>query len=384
MLITRNFPPRWGGMERLNWHIAEELAREFDILLLAPKGALSLPSNIDYRPCAFRPWPWFFFDAGYQLLCQSKLPPRVDLVLAGSGLTAPLAWWAARRYACQAATYVHGLDVAFSHPLYRSVWLPCLRRMDSLIANSHATAQAAVQRGVAPEKIHVIHPGTARVAPDPAARQRFRSHHDWTQHLLLLAVGRLTQRKGLAEFIRLALPAIVNAHPNCLLLIAGEPPRAALRATPVEISLLQQAATEAGVGEHIVFLGLLTGESLTEAYHAADLHVFPVRTLANDPEGFGMVAIEAAAHGLPTVAFATGGVVDAVAHEESGWLCPPEDYGAFARHAIAYLERLQRQDATVNHLREQCRRFASRFEWQIFGDNIRQYCSRLIKTADNR
>ena len=23
LLITRNFPPLWGGMERLNWHMAD-------------------------------------------------------------------------------------------------------------------------------------------------------------------------------------------------------------------------------------------------------------------------------------------------------------------------------------------------------------------------
>ena len=37
-----------------------------------------------------------------------------------------------------------------------------------------------------------------------------------------------------------------------------------------------------------------------------DIHIFPVCHISDDPEGFGMVAIEAAAHGAPTVAFATG------------------------------------------------------------------------------
>lgn len=379
LLITRNFPPRWGGMERLNWHIAEELAREFAVVLLAPPGATQLSSAIAHRPCALRPWPWFFVDAARQLLRRHAMPHRVDVVLAGSGVTAPLAWWAARRYDCPALSYLHGLDIAFAHPLYRMLWLPCLRRMDSLIANSHATAQIAVQRGIAREKIHIIHPGTAQIAPDPTARQRFRSHHGWTEHLLLLAAGRLTPRKGLAEFIRCALPAIVRAHPTCLLLVAGEPPHAALHAAPVAISQLQQLAMEAGVGQHLVFLGRLEGAALSEAYHAADLHVFPVRSLANDPEGFGMVAIEAAAHGLPTLAFATGGVVDAVAHEVSGWLCPPHDYEALARQAIAYLERVQRHDPSLDLLRARCRDFAARFAWPRFGEQLRRHCWALLR-----
>ena len=46
------------------------------------------------------------------------------------------------------------------------------------------------------------------------------------------------------------------------------------------------------------------------------------------PQEHGMVAIEAASHGRPTVAFATGGVVDAVAEGQSGKLVPPGDYAA--------------------------------------------------------
>src|SRR3546814_12930756 len=65
-------------------------------------------------------------------------------------------------------------------------------------------------------------------------------------------------------------------------------------------------------------------------YKAASAHIFPVREIPGDPEGFGMVAVEAAAHGVPTIAFATGGIVDAVAEGESGRLIRPGDYGAFA------------------------------------------------------
>lgn len=38
------------------------------------------------------------------------------------------------------------------------------------------------------------------------------------------------------------------------------------------------------------------------------------------PENFGMVAIEAAAHGTPTITFATDGIVDAVQHGKTGFL----------------------------------------------------------------
>ena len=80
------------------------------------------------------------------------------------------------------------------------------------------------------------------------------------------------------------------------------------------------------------------------------------------PENFGMVAVEAAAHGTPTVAFATGGVVDAVKQNESGWLVEKNNYEALAKQTIMALKK------TKNI--EQCQHFAGQFEWSIFGKKI--------------
>src|SRR3546814_13125486 len=84
---------------------------------------------------------------------------RPDVVLAGSGLTAPLSFLAARACTATAAAYVHGLDVAIRNSLYRATWLPTLRRMDRVIANSQSTASMTVQAGVAADRISIVHPG---------------------------------------------------------------------------------------------------------------------------------------------------------------------------------------------------------------------------------
>ena len=36
--ITRNLPPLVGGMERLNWHIADELSRRAQVQVIGPQG----------------------------------------------------------------------------------------------------------------------------------------------------------------------------------------------------------------------------------------------------------------------------------------------------------------------------------------------------------
>ena len=105
-------------------------------------------------------------------------------------------------------------------------------------------------------------------------------------------------------------------------------------------------------------------DEIATIYTAADTHVFPVRTLENDPEGFGMVAVEAAAYGVPTIAYATGGVVDAVEPGQSGCLVEPDDAVAFA----AAVCRMLRQPPPAASIRAH----AARFAWPEFGRKLAQ------------
>ena len=50
LLVTRNLPPLVGGMERLNWHMAEELAKAAEVRIVGPDGSAALaPAGIEGR-----------------------------------------------------------------------------------------------------------------------------------------------------------------------------------------------------------------------------------------------------------------------------------------------------------------------------------------------
>ena len=363
LLITRNFPPLWGGMERLNWHLAGELAKHHAVHVIAPQGAVAqAPAGVGVTEVPLRPLRRFLLAATWAARREARrLQPEV--VLAGSGLTAPLALLAARACGARTAAYVHGLDLAVPHPVYRALWLPALRRMDRVIANSRATAALAERAGVPCAHIGIVHPGVDLPQPDPLARARFRARHALGDAAVLLSVGRLTARKGLREFVAEVLPRILARRPDVQLLIVGDVPAQALFAEAQTPESIHAAAAQAGVDEHVRFLGTQFGQDLADAYAGADVHVFPVREIANDPEGFGMVAAEAAAHGLPTVAYATGGVVDAVAEGASGRLVPPHDADAFAD---AVLQMLHSPPSP-----QTMQAFAARFAWPAFGASVR-------------
>ncbi len=363
LLLTRNFPPLLGGMERLNWHLAEELGRCCAVRLVAPAGsAARAPQGVAVHEVPLQPLRTFLVQATLRARREAR-SWRPDWVLAGSGLMAPAAWWAAGGCGARCAAYVHGLDLSLPHPVYRALWHPLLRRMDRVIANSRATASLARSLGIASQRVTIVHPGTELPQADAQARLRFRLRHGLDAEApLLLSVGRLTERKGLRQFVAEVLPRIVQQHPGAVLAVVGDAPEHALYAQAQSPRSILQAAQAAGTEANVRLLGKLEGRPLHDAYFSADLHVFPIREIANDIEGFGMVSVEAAAHGLATVAYACGGVFDAVSEGVSGRLVAPGDAAGFARAVLDVLERPLPADGI--------RGFAEAFAWERFGARI--------------
>lgn len=375
LLLTRNFPPLIGGMERLNWHLADELSKYADVRVVAPRGAsVNSPKAVRVEEVPLRPL-WLFLTMITLRGWVQARGWRPGSIVAGSGLTALPAWLIARLIGVRSVVYLHGLDVEVQHPIYRMLWYPILRRMDLAIANSHATARAAHSIGIKNDRMVVIHPGV-ELPPDDRdlqALDALRVELDVTNRPVLISVGRLSARKGLREFVSEALPQIASEHPNVVLLIVGEEPRDALKAPYQTRKSILEAAGRSGVKHCVKFLGSVTEyERLSQLYRLANVHVFPVREISGDPEGFGMVAVEAAAHGVPTVAFRTGGVPDAVADGVTGKLIDVGNYGEFAQAVASEIARGEIAG-------EACVRFGARFSWGRFGS---QAAMQLTGRAD--
>lgn len=366
LLITRNLPPLLGGMERLNLHLAKALSEWAELSVIGPTGCRKfLPTSVDVTE--IEPRPLSFHLLRSLLAAWQQASKHYDIVFAGSGLAGLAVKLAAWRAGARPVVYVHGLDLLTRHPLYRAIWLPVLRRMDHAFANSAHTADIAARMGVARGQISVLHPGVAIPEPVTGLGEAFRRHHGLAQRPILLSVGRMTRRKGLAEFVCHALPIIHARYPDVAFVVIGdEAPDALTGASTGARAALEALAAELGVADNLLLLGPCDDDTLGQAYFAADVHVFPVREVPGDVEGFGMVAIEAAAHGLPTVAFAVGGVPDAVASGRSGHLVQPGDYASFAQYTYQLLAARRE-----NPMRASARDFAAGFEWRHFGERLR-------------
>ena len=172
----------------------------------------------------------------------------------------------------------------------------------------------------------VLTPGALRASFAQAAPPALRPA-DPEGRLIILTVARLHPRKGQLRIIEAlrALPSPLRARLEYWL-VGGhgkEDYEPALRA----------AAAEAGFP--IKFLGDVPDDQLGPIYAQADIFAMTSMPHKLSVEGFGLVYLEAGAHGLPVIAHAIGGVPEAVIQDVSGLLVAPDDpaalTAAFAR-----------------------------------------------------
>jgi phosphatidyl-myo-inositol dimannoside synthase len=372
LMITRNFPPLVGGMERLNHHLYQQLQSCYSVDLIGPEGCIEYcneSSRIFESPV--HPVSTFLTSSLLKALWLA-LRRRPDAILSGSGLTAPAAVLAGKIAGIPAITYLHGLDLVVDNRLYRNLFVPMIRLSDRVIANSSNTARLAKEAGIAVDRIDVIHPGVD-TAHDIFPENCFRSRFGLKGKRILLSVGRLIPRKGLAEFIRFSLPGIVSIHPDTVLVVIGGEATDALKKDHTVLDQIKSNIELNDLGDHVVLAGRVDEETLQAAYAESDLCVFPLLEVHGDVEGFGMVAMEAAARGLPTVAFSIGGVVDAITPGRSGFLVEPANYDAFSNTCNAYLAN-QHPEVT----KAACREFAADFHWDVFGRKLRHTLEKTI------
>jgi len=181
---------------------------------------------------------------------------------------------------------------------------------------------------------------TATADTVEALRSQFELHNA----KVVLTVGLLSERKGQDIIIR-AMPRILSKVPNARYLIVGMSDDASVE------QAYRALAKELGVEHAVIFAGRVAQELLPAYYQLCNVFALTSRVSATGAvEGYGIVAVEAALCGRPSVVSEGSGLMEAIVAGETGLSVPENDPEATA----SALEKLLTDDA----LREEMGRAA--------------------------
>jgi glycosyltransferase involved in cell wall biosynthesis len=179
----------------------------------------------------------------------------------------------------------------------------------------------------------------------------------------LLYFGRLDViQKGLDTLLQ-AMAILAAKRPEVELRIAGR---------GKDMEKVRSLAVELGIERNVRLLGPVDEAERQRLFAGAAVQLMPSRF-----EGFGMVAAEAMAAGVPLIAAAAGSLPEVVDAPRGGMLVPPADPRALADAT----ERMLADAAAREALSASARVSAERFRWEKVADDHFAFLHRLAATA---
>ena len=347
VIASQDFPPSTGGVQTWAAALASALRAEHDVHVVAPRHQHAPAFDRDFAvPVVRVPGTSdTMFVRGAPMLAATVRRLRPDLLLHAQWTSAAIAPLLRARGWCRTvAIAAHGRELLLELPPgLAHARRELLRRADIVFAVSRYTAGLCRALGV--ERVATARNGVDLQRYEPArwhdAALRFRAQHGVGDRPLVVSVARLLPHKGIDTAI--AAMARVRAHvPDALYLVVGDGP-----------DRERLASLAAAAGSSVRLLGRLDDDERDAAIAAADAFAMLSRDAPPAVEGFGLVALEAAALGVPVVAGDSGGVRDALLDGAIGTLVSPLDHDAAATALIALLrdrDRARRLGERARHI----------------------------------
>lgn len=328
MFLALDFPPQGGGIARHLHEIVRHLPpATAKVIGLPAPGWSEFDHHQEFEVERISlPFGWRYYREQLKLLAPFYLKHLLtedgfQYVVCGQAHHSIMlaAWLYSIIKGIPYVVLVYGLDLLEPQTrIYRRPFNYLLRAAQIVVADSRAAADITRTLGVKRDKLHVINPGINTSPPKSTMMQEdVRTEHGLGDKRCILTVGRLVERKG-HDVVLQSLPMVLREVPDVHYLIVG---------SGSNLSRLRRLVVELGMTQHVTFVGRVSDDALPAYYAMCDVFVMVSREIPErgDMEGFGIVFLEANLYGKPVVAGKSGGVSDAVVHEETGLLVDPND-----------------------------------------------------------
>ena len=358
LVLTQCYPPDQGGIETLMGGLVQalrEAGRDVHVLAdrIRSKSAAHKTDNQEQATERFggiRPLRlWLKRRRAVQLLRQG----HVSAVIADS--------WKSLEVLPASETVlknipvlvmIYGMEFPYKMPASKQRRIKqALDKATSIISISRFSADLARPFCQA-ARMHMVHPPLPDM-PEADAAQRAEVAKLFGEDAgapRLLTLSRLEPRKGVDQVIR-SLPVLVRDYPSLMYYVGGG---------GADRARLEALTNELGMQAHVRFLGFVPEALKPALYGAVDVFAMPVRRDGDSVEGFGIVYMEAAYYGVPSLAGCEGGAVDAVLDMQTGLIVDGLDTVA----VTAQLHRLLMDDGLRQRLGAAARQRArEEFSW---------------------
>ncbi|MBE8723164.1 glycosyltransferase family 4 protein [Sphingobacterium pedocola] len=334
LFVSHKFPPATGGMEKQSYELLNgmrKLTKTHDIVFRKEESIFA-----------------FFWNLNRRILTKIKAHPNIRLIHFNDGLVASLSLRHKGYTQLQKVVTLHGLDVVFPLPYFQRKIVPQFEKFDLIIAVSHATANAVIQRGISAEKVVVIPNGVdhrlARGSQNVSDTENLMSKYPQLNlnKPYLITLGRPVKRKGFSWFIKDVIPLI----PQDVQLILVGPFQKKTTYFERALSLLPKKyyqlitlflgypsdakdirclLKQPNINHRVKHLGKVAFDDLQVLLANAIAFLMPNIHVDGDMEGFGLVCLEASISGTLVLASEIEGITDAIQHHKNGILLASRD-----------------------------------------------------------
>ena len=148
---------------------------------------------------------------------------------------------------------------------------------------------------------------------------------------ILFVPRRLTEKNGVI-YPTLALPKVLEKHPDTLLIYAG---------TGEQQTTIEQAVTKLNLHTQVKLLGSIPHEKMKDLFGIADIVLVPSVHSHGVEEATSISALEAMGSGSPVIAGAVGGLKEIFEHEKDGLLVQEKNTEELSDSIIRILDNPQ-------------------------------------------
>ena len=347
LIVTRAFPPELGGMQSLMWGLTKEMSKNFMIKVFADyqENHKEFDKKENFSIERVGGIKFLRKIRKAQLINEYLKENKVQGIIADHWKSLELINTDKKKYCL-----IHGKEI--NHPkgssLYNRV-VKVLNNVEKVIANSEYTKNLAIDNGVTKEKIVVINPGVNPV------NELNKKSLEKVESLLkvksprLITVSRFDKRKN-HEKIIMALRNLKQKYPDIVYICIGYGD---------EEDNLKKLVKELDLNLQVMFFKDISDDLKNALIAKSNIFVMPSIIHKKSVEGFGIVYLEAAQYGIPSLGGKDGGASDAIDHDKTGLICDGNNLEDIYSSLVSMIENKKYIEFGKN-----AKEYVSKFEWK--------------------